>query len=151
MNSKPEKSSMKIGLAIKLLRVVAFLLVLSAVGQDVYAQGRVEEEVRKKSEEKNDIARRQEAAERARMESAKTTEKLNETKSLNKMESLNKERALNKPEVRDQAKLKEASEALKNSGTTDSAVGSKKATEVGNPTTSGEGGRARGRVPTKLK
>jgi hypothetical protein len=150
MNSETRKPVVKTSFAIKSLRI-AFVLVLFVAAQKGYAQGRVEDDVRRKAEEKKDIVRRQEAAERARIESAKTTGKLNETRSLNKTESLNKERALNKPELRDQAKLKEASEKLKKSGMKETAEGGKKATEAGNPITSGDGGRGRGRVPTKGK
>ncbi|HKP05026.1 MAG TPA: hypothetical protein VJU77_16865 [Chthoniobacterales bacterium] len=150
MNSQTGKPFGKKSFAIRSLRIAAFVLVLFAAGQEGYAQGRVEDDVRRKAEEKKDIARRQEAAERARVEAGKTTEKLNETKSLNKTESLNKERALIKPEIRDEAKLRSASEALKKSGAKEAAAGTKKPSEVGNPT-SGGAAQARARNPGKTK
>lgn len=137
------------GIILKTLRIAALVIVLFAAGQSGYAQGRLEDDVRKENKAKDDIARR-EAAERARIESAKTMEKLNETKSLNKTESLNKKTEFNKPEIRNEAKLREAADTLKKTGMKE-GQGGQKATEAGNPTTSGDGGRGRGRVPTKGK
>ena len=151
MNSKTGKFILNQSLALAPLRVAALVCVLFAVVQTGNAQGRVEEdEVRRKTEEKNDIAQRQEAAERARVEAASKTDKLNETKPLNEMEPLNKEKALNKPEIRGQAKLKEASETLKEAGMKEATGGGTKATEAGNPKPS-DGTQTKGRSAGRTK
>jgi hypothetical protein len=151
MNSHARNTVGKLGFVVETLRIAAFVLILCAAAGKSYAQGRVEDEVRRNNEAKKDIARREEAATRARNEFART-EKLNETKSRNSMEALNKETTLNKPEIRarDQAKLRSASETLKKSGAKEAAEGGKKPPEVGNPT-SGGATQARARNPGKTK